>query len=107
MIGWPQWHSGAMAEVSEFFQAIAAGDVRRVRGLLGRDPSLLGQAGPDGETPALSALSHRHPPLADELAARTGELSVFEAAAFDDTDRLAELIAADRSVINAWSADGW
>jgi ankyrin repeat protein len=106
-ISWPQWHSGAMAEPSEFFAAIAAGNVGRVRELLDADPSLLGHAGPDGESPALSALYHRHPPLADELAARTGELSVFEAAAFDDTDRLAELIAADRSVISAWSADGW
>lgn len=96
-----------MAEPSEFFAAIAVGDVDRVRRQLDEDPSLLAGLGPDGASPALTALYNGHAPLADELAARTGDLSVFEAAAFDDTTRLGELIAADRSVINLWSADGW
>jgi hypothetical protein len=96
-----------MEQPSEFFTAIAAGDVERVRRLLDDDPSLLSGAGPDGASPSLTALYHGHAPLADELAARTGELSVFEAAAFDDTARLGELIATDRSVIQLWSADGW
>jgi ankyrin repeat protein len=96
-----------MVEPSEFFAAIAVGDVDRVRRLLDDDPSLLTGVGPDGAPPSLTALYNGHAPLADELAARTGDLSVFEAAAFDDTARLGELIAADRSVINSWSADGW
>lgn len=103
----PRWHSGVMAPLSEFFAAIAVGDVDQVRRQLDDDPSLLATLGPDGASPSLTALYNGHAPLADELAARTGELSVFEAAAFDDTDRLAELIAADRSVIDSWSADGW
>jgi ankyrin repeat protein len=96
-----------MEAVSEFFAAIAVGEVDRVRQMLDDDPALLGNLGPDGASAALTALYNGHAPLADELAARTGELSVFEAAAFDDTARLAELIAADRSVIGAWSGDGW
>ena len=84
---------GAMVAVAEFFAAITAGDVDRVRRLLDEDPGLLHNAGPNGASPALTALYNGHGPLADELAARTGELSVFEAAAFDDTARLA---AADR-----------
>ncbi|HEV2887638.1 MAG TPA: ankyrin repeat domain-containing protein [Jatrophihabitans sp.] len=96
-----------MVAVSEFFDAIAVGDVDLVRRSLDDEPSLLANLGPDGASAALTALYNGHGPLADELAARTGELSVFEAAAFDDTARLAELIAADRSVINSWSADGW
>ncbi|MDQ1721273.1 MAG: uncharacterized protein QOI26_1007 [Pseudonocardiales bacterium] len=96
-----------MVELSDFFAAIAVGDVDQVRRLLDDDPSLVAGLGPDGASPALTALYNGHGPLADELAARTGELSVFEAAAFDDTARLAELIAADRSVIGSWSADGW
>ena len=102
-----QWHSGDMASLSEFFAAIAVGDVDRVRRMLDAEPSLLANLGPDGASPALTALYNGHAPLADELAARTGELSVFEAAAFDDTARLGELIAANRSVIDSWSADGW
>ncbi len=96
-----------MARQSEFFAAIAAGDVDRVRAMLDADSALLEGVGADGESAALAALYSGHAPLADELAARTGQLSVFEAAAFDDTARLAELIAADRSVIDSWSADGW
>ncbi|MDQ1739346.1 MAG: uncharacterized protein QOE53_998 [Pseudonocardiales bacterium] len=96
-----------MAALSEFFAAITVGDVDLVRRLLDEEPELLANLGPDGASPALTALYNGHPPLADELAARTGELSVFEAAAFDDTARLGELIAADRSVIGSWSPDGW
>ncbi|MEO6502679.1 MAG: ankyrin repeat domain-containing protein [Jatrophihabitantaceae bacterium] len=96
-----------MATVSEFFAAIAVGDVDRVRRMLDVEPSLLANAGPDGASAGLTALYNGHVQLADELAARTGALTVFEAAAFDDTARLAELIAANRSVIDSWSADGW
>jgi len=96
-----------MVQPSEFFAAIAVGDVDQVRRLLDAEPALLAGLGPDGASASLTALYNGHGPLADELAARTGELSVFEAAAFDDTARLAELIAADRSVVDSWSADGW
>jgi uncharacterized protein len=96
-----------MVALSEFFDAIAVGEVDLVRRMLDEEPGLLGNLGPDGASAALTALYNGHAQLADELAARTGELSVFEAAAFDDTARLAELIAADRSVIGSWSADGW
>lgn len=93
--------------VSEFFSAVAVGDVDLVRRFLDEDPALLANLGPDGASASLTALYNGHGPLADELAARTGELSVFEAAAFDDTTRLAELIAAHQWVVNTWSADGW
>ena len=96
-----------MVASREFFTAIAVGDIDLVRRMLDDEPALLKSVGPDGASPALTALYNGHGPLADELAARTGELSVFEAAAFDDTARLAELIAADRSVIGSWSGDGW
>jgi uncharacterized protein len=96
-----------MVSVSEFFSAIAVGDVALVRRFLDEDPSLLTHLGPDGASASLTALYNGHAPLADELAARTGELSVFEAAAFDDTARLNELIAAGQWVVNTWSADGW
>ena len=91
----------------DFFAAVAAGELDTVRRLLDADPTLLATTGPDGASPALTALYNGHYPLADELAARTGDLSVFEAAAFDDTDRLAELVTADRDVVDSWSADGW
>ncbi|MGX7680362.1 ankyrin repeat domain-containing protein [Jatrophihabitans sp. DSM 45814] len=90
-----------------FFAAIREGDLAEVRRLLDETPELLSVASPEGASAALTALYHGHAPLADELAARTGSLSAFEAAAFDDTDRLAELITADATVVDSWSADGW
>ena len=96
-----------MPDSSEFFTAIEAGDVATVRALVDADPRLLDADGPDGASAALTALYRGHRALADELAARAGALTIFEAAAFDDTARLAELIQADRSAIESWSPDGW
>ncbi len=96
-----------MTDAERFVAAVRAGRVDEVRSLLDADPTLLWQPGPDGASAALTALYAGQPMLADELAARAGELSVFEAAAFDDTERLAELIRADAGVVAEWSADGW
>ncbi|HEY2044859.1 MAG TPA: ankyrin repeat domain-containing protein [Jatrophihabitans sp.] len=96
-----------MAKVEEFFTAIESADLATVRGLLDSDPGLLFQRAPDGASAALTALYNGHVPLADELAARSGSLSIYEAAALDDTDRLTELIEADQAVVEAWSPDGW
>lgn len=96
-----------MTDAERFRAAVRAGRVDEVRALLDADPTLLWQPGPDGASAALTALYTGHPMLADELAARAGELSVFEAAAFDDTERLADLIRADAGVVTQWSADGW
>ena len=94
-------------DVGAFFSAIAAGDVDEVRRMLDWEPRLMAESGPEGASVPLTALYAGQSRLADELAARAGELSVFEAAAFDDTTRLEELITADRAVVNSWSADGW
>ena len=95
------------ADAEQFVAAVRAGEVDAVRVMLDSDVSLLRLTGPDGETVTLTALYAGHHQLADELAARAGELSVFEAAAFDDTERLAELIRTDAGLAVAWSADGW
>lgn len=92
---------------SQFHAAVHAGDVAAVRALLDVDPAWLERPDADGASPALAALYRNHVQLADELAARSGPLSVFEAAAFDDSDRLAELIQGRPLVVADWSADGW
>lgn len=96
-----------MTDAERFVAAVRAGRVNEVRALLDTDPTLLELTAPDGASAALTALYAGHPMLADELAARAGELSVFEAAAFDDTERLAELIRSDAGLVEAWSPDGW
>ena len=96
-----------MTDAERFIAAVQAGRVDEVRTLLDGDVTLLRLTGPDGASAALTALYAGHARLADELAARAGELSVFEAAAFDDIERLAELIRADPGLVEAWSPDGW
>ena len=96
-----------MTDAERFVAAVQAGRVDEVRALLDTDPTLIELTGPDGASAALTALYAGHPMLADELAARAGELSIFEAAAFDDTERLAELIRSDAGVVEEWSPDGW
>lgn len=96
-----------MTDAERFVAAVQAGRVDEVRALLDTDPALLELPGPDGASVALTALYAGYPMLADELAARAGELSIFEAAAFDDTERLAELIRSDAGLAEAWSPDGW
>jgi ankyrin repeat protein len=96
-----------MTDAERFVAAVQAGSVDTVRAMLDDDAGLLELAGPSGESLALTALYAGHHQLADELAARAGELSVFEAAAFDDTERLAALIQSDAGQASSWSADGW
>ncbi|MFL6161163.1 MAG: ankyrin repeat domain-containing protein [Jatrophihabitantaceae bacterium] len=96
-----------MTDAERFVTAVRTGDVDTVRAMLDGDAGLLQSSGPDGESVALTALYAGHHQLAGELAARAGELSVFEAAAFDDTERLAAVIEADADSVSDWSPDGW
>jgi uncharacterized protein len=96
-----------MTDAERFVAAVQAGSVDTVRAMLDDDAGLLELPGPSGESLALTALYAGHHQLADELAARAGDLSVFEAAAFDDTERLTALIQSDAGQVRSWSADGW
>jgi ankyrin repeat protein len=44
---------------------------------------------------------------AEKLIADGAELNVFDAASLGDIDRLGEILAEDRSVVDEWSADGF
>lgn len=93
-------------ETGDFFAAVADGATDAVRRMLDDRPQLLAADG-GGERAPLIALWAGHPVLADELAARALPLDIHEAAAFDDTARLAELLAADLGATAAWSGAGW
>lgn len=110
-----EWHPGPVSDpavplpvgaAAAFFAAVADGATDAVRRMLDDRPQLLAADG-DGERAPLVALWAGHPALADELAARAFPLDVHEAAAFDDTPRLAELLTADLGATADWSAAGW
>jgi len=89
------------------FDAIKAGDVERVKAMVSAEPALLNARGGTGESAILTAVYHRQKEIVNVLVARGATLSMFEACAAGEVERVERLIASDRPSVNAFSADGW
>lgn len=97
-----------MASTSEdFFDAIEAGDVERVRALLGDDPSLGRARDGDGLSALLRARYRLDRALVAAVREHAGDLDAAEAAALGEIDRLAVLLDADRSLVEHRTPDGF
>lgn len=96
-----------MADTTEFFEAIAAGDVDHVRAALAGDPSLAGSANDSGVSAVLMALYCQKRDVADAILEAGAPLNIWEAAATGRTDRVRELLAEDRSLVTAYAPDGF
>ena len=95
-----------MSGVSEVFEAIAAGDVDRVRALAAQDPRV-GLARRDGVSAVLTACYYRRPELVEALRPEDEALDVWEAAALGRTGRLRTLLDEDAALVDATAADGF
>src|ERR1700730_10293772 len=91
----------------ELWQAISADDGEAVRRLVGAEPDVAREKGPDGVSAILSAVYRRRPRALAVLLAAGAELDLFEAAAVGRADRLAELLDAVPGAIAARAADGF
>jgi ankyrin repeat protein len=60
----------------------------------------------DPGSPILAALYERRRDEAVRLA-EAAEVTIWEAAALGDDERVADLVRADPALVNAWSTDGW
>ena len=93
--------------MTDIFEAVAAGDLRRVQELVKDDP---GQAGARDEQ-CLSALTQAQYQGRDEIVAVLLEadpaLDVFEAATVGRVKRVRELVEADPALTAAYSPDGF
>lgn len=87
-------------------EAVDTGDVDRVRSVLEQDPAMASTR-KDGVSLLLVARYQNNLPMTQLLRSPGRPLDIFEAAAFDDAGRIGELIAADRALARAWSADGF
>ncbi len=97
-----------MARTSpDLFAAIAAGDTERVKALLGGDPELAVARDDDGVSALMQARYRNDRASMDAIVSLVPELDLFEAAAFEDLDRLTELLAYDPAAIDAYSGDGF
>ena len=92
--------------MSEFTDAIKAGDADRVRALFEADASLL-TTPENGASPLLVAIYYGKPEIARLLADLGAPVSFAEACALGDEPRVRELLAADPSALNTRTADGF
>jgi ankyrin repeat protein len=90
-----------------FFDAIKAGDLERVKALVTATPALINARAGTGESAILTAVYHRQKEIANLLVARGAPLSLFEACAAGELERVEGLLGGDAAGINAYSEDGW
>ena len=90
-----------------FIDAIKAGEFERVKAMVSGDPTLIDARSRTGESAILTAVYHRQKEIVNLLVARGVTMSLFEACAAGEIERVERLIDADASTINSFSADGW
>jgi ankyrin repeat protein len=89
-----------------FFDAIKAGELDRVKTMVSADPSLVDARDAEGSA-ILTAVYHRQKEIVNLLVARGAALSLFEAAAAGEIERVERLLAESPADVNAYSPDGW
>jgi ankyrin repeat protein len=92
--------------MSEFTDAIKAGDLARVGALLDENGALVRMAD-NNVTPLLLAIYHGKRDVAQLLVERGAPVSFGEACALGDETRVRELLAGDSTLIRSRSADGF
>jgi uncharacterized protein len=90
-----------------FIDAIKAGEFERVKAMVSADPTLIDAHSRTGESAILTAVYHRQKEIVNLLVARGVTMTVFEACAAGEMERVERLIASDPAAVNSFSADGW
>ncbi len=89
-----------------FLEAIKQGDLEKVSALIQETPSLIHEK-ENGLSPIMLAAYYNQPEVADFLAEKAGNLSIFEAAITGKINQLILLLARDHLLVNAYSPDGF
>jgi ankyrin repeat protein len=90
-----------------FIDAIKAGEFERVKAMLTAAPALIDARSRTGESAILTAVYQRQKEIVNLLVARGAPLSLFEACAAGELERVERHVAEHRAEINSYSADGW
>ena len=88
-----------------FIDAIKAGEFERVKAMVSADPTLIDARSRTGDSAILTAVYHHQKEIVNLLVARGAALSLFEACAAGEIERVERTL--DASTINTYSADGW
>ena len=91
----------------EFLKAVAQGEVEKVKEMLMIDPGLRQAKDSRGVSAILKAAYFGQKEVVDVLLTSGLELSIFEAAATGQIERVRALIKKDASLTNAFSPDGF
>jgi ankyrin repeat protein len=91
---------------AEFFDVIKEGRLEDVQRLLSSNPDLI-HAKDNGVGPVLTAVYYQEPAIAEFLAEKAGDLTIFEAAATGKTELVKAHISRDPQLINAYAEDGF
>jgi ankyrin repeat protein len=89
------------------FEAIKAGEFERVKAIVSTDPSLVNARSASGETAVLTAVYNRHKEIANLLVARGATLTIFEACAAGELERVEGILSESSLPVNDYSNDGW
>ena len=92
---------------AQFLEAVKKGDRATVDRMLDAEPSLASAKDESGTSAVLLAHYYGKPDVAAALLSRTPALDVFEAATAGDAKRVAALVDADRSLVDAVARDGY
>ena len=96
-----------MENISSFIEAIKEGNLKEVERLLDGTQSLVNAKNENGVSAVLVSVYYGEPAITDLLIQRGAELDIFEASAAGHKNRVAELLAQDKSLANAYAPDGF
>ena len=89
------------------FDAIKAGEFERVKSIVSADPALVNARNDRGESAVIAAVYNRQKEIANLLVARGATLTIFEACAAGELERVERIVGETPSAVNEYSADGW
>ncbi len=92
---------------AQLFATIEAGDAQRVRTILAAEPLLAVARDAEGVSALMRARYRSDRALTDVVGEHVERMDVFEAAAFGELDRVDELLAADPTLNERFSEDGF
>jgi len=95
------------SDTAAFIDAIKAGEFERVKAMVSSDPSLIDARSRSGDSAILTAVYHRQKEIVNLLVARGARLTLHEACAAGEIERVERLVEGDRGSVNEYSPDGW
>jgi uncharacterized protein len=96
-----------LGDTQSFLEAVKAGDATGVAKLFGTNGALAKARDDSGRSAILLALYYGRTEVAGLLVAARSDLDIIEASAAGQADRVAVLLAEDRSLANTYAADGF